>query len=126
MNSELSVDIDNMDKNLGYLSYYGEKPKSGWLLNYFSEKNEFSVWSTTCYFVDNDSENFKITLPHYPSFIIEYEDDILNIEEYIKRKYEGAIFSTEIIEKFNLKEFNHLVKPPKNFFKVFFRSEVFF
>lgn len=112
-----------LDQEFGYFDFYDFIPKDGWLLNYHSYKNENNAWKVAIYFVDDNCENFKIALNHYPSLIVETSGDILSVEDYLKKKYEGFIETTMMISKIDLKEFNHLNKTPKNFLKIYFKTE---
>jgi len=112
-----------LDIQFGYSSYYGSEPRKGWLLNYHTHKDELTSWKVTLYFVDEFGGNFKAAVSVFPSFTVEFKDDAYSIEEYFRRKYEGKIQSTEIIEKIDTKEFNHLNKPPKKFIKISFTTD---
>lgn len=112
-----------LDLQFGYEQYYDSKPKLGWLLNYNIERNDLTNFRVVLYFVDDFSNNFKVILPFYPSILVECREDVYSVEEYIKKRFEGNVFKIETVEKINTKEYNHLNKPPKQFLKVYFKTE---
>lgn len=126
MNEAVLKEEDLLDHQFGYVPYYGHRPQLGWLLNYHSFKDERLCWQVAMYFVDEHSSNFKVSCPFFPSFLIECRGDLLDVEEYIKRKYEGAVHLVETVERVDVKEYNHLSKPPKKLLKVHFRSDTGF
>lgn len=112
-----------LDIQFGFTNYYAKDSKTGWLLNYYVFKDHFSAWKVTKYFVDNNSNNFKTTCTFFPTLLIECENDLLSTEEYLKKKYEGLIQNTEIIEKVDISEYNHLNKEPKKFIRVYLKTD---
>ncbi|ELA42787.1 uncharacterized protein VICG_00102 [Vittaforma corneae ATCC 50505] len=115
-----------LDLQFGYDFYYGFEPKHGWLLSYSIEKNKNDSLNVTFYFVDEFSNNFKVQVPYFPSIIVECKEELSSVEGYLKKRYEGCIQSTEVVEKIDVKEYNHLNKPPKKFLKLYFRTETSF
>lgn len=113
-----------LDLQFGYDFYHDFSPKLGWLLSFDIVKNKYDSLEATLYFVDEFSNNFKIQLSFFPSIIIECKDDLNSVEEYLRKRYEGQLHSIEIIEKIDVKEYNHLHKPPKKFLKIYFRTEI--
>lgn len=126
MESENILQEDIHDLQFGYEPYYDFKPKLGWLLTYNLTKNQADQCLGTLYFVDEFSNNFKITLPHYPSLLIEVKSEYYGVEEYIRKRYEGNIQEIQIVERIDSKEFNHLNKAPKQLIKVYFRTDTSF
>lgn len=123
MSEAVLKEEDLLDCQFGYTPYYGHEPRLGWLLSYSSSKDECSCWQVAMYFVDEHSSSFKVALPFFPSFLVECRGDLLDVEEYIKKKYEGAVHLTEIVERVDVKEYNHLNKPPKKLLRISFRSD---
>lgn len=115
-----------LDLQFGYDFYYGFEPKHGWLLSYNIEKNRNDCLDVTFYFVDEFSNNFKVQVPHFPSMVVECKEELSSVEEYLKKKYEGSIQHTEVVEKVDVEEYNHLNRPPKKFLKLYFRTETSF
>lgn len=112
-----------LDLQFGYELYNGFQPKQGWLMSYNIKKEADDSLKATFYFVNEIANNFKIEIPFFPSLIVECKKEINGVEEYLRRKYEGHIHNTEIVERVDVKEFNHLNKPPREYLKVYFRTE---
>lgn len=113
-----------LEAQFGFSCFYDSVPKLGWLLNYHIEKNYYNEVSVSLYFVDENTKNFKIILPYYPTFLVECpRNGLSDVEEYFMKKYEGKIRSTESVHRNDVTEHNHLNKPPKNFVKIYVRTE---
>ncbi|KAM0681544.1 DNA polymerase epsilon catalytic subunit [Glugoides intestinalis] len=124
---EQQIVQDNLlDLQFGYDHYYGNKPKAGWLLSFNIEKNNDDCMKIVLYFVDEDSNNFKINIPFFPSLLIECKDALTDVEEYIKKRFESGVHNITVEERIDTLEHNHLNKPAKKLLKLYFRTEVSF
>lgn len=121
---EQQIIQDNLlDLQFGYECYYDNKQRTGWLLSFNIEKNTDDCMKIVLYFVDEDSNNFKISLPFFPSLLIECKDSLSDVEEYIKKRFESGIHKISIEERIDTLEHNHLNKAPKKLLKLYFRTE---
>lgn len=117
---------DVYDVQFGYEQYFDNRNKIGWLLNYNILKNDQDQFVGTLYFVDDFSRNFKVLLPFSPSLLVEVKNEYHGVEEYFRKKYEGAIHNIEIVERIDSHEYNHLNKSPKKFLKIYFKTDTSF
>lgn len=107
----------------GYDFYHGFETKLGWLLSYNIERDREMALHVTFYFVDEFSNNFKIRVGFFPSLVVQCKEDLCSVEEYLKRRYEGSVERSEVVERIDVKEFNHLNRPPGKYLKLYFRTE---
>jgi len=123
MDNSILVQKSLLDLQFGYEPYHDFIPRQGWLLSYDIQKEPDDSLQVTFYFVDELSNNFKIETAFFPSIIVECAEETNSVEEYLRKRYEGCIQNIEVVEKFNVKEFNHLNRPPREYLKIYFRTE---
>lgn len=90
-----------------------ESPKEGYLLHFEIIDNQATL------FFHSDM-NFSVTLPFYPSFLIE-SMNAEGCENFLKKQFD--IKNIEMVKKIDLSEFNHLCLPNKNLLKVYFVNQ---
>jgi DNA polymerase epsilon subunit 1 len=87
---------DALDAACGFPLYREGPPKLGWLINYnacaVEDKEAQRVASAVaCYFMCQDGGMFKCKLAFAPYFYLQVKGDReLEVEAYLRRKFEGA------------------------------------
>ncbi|KAF3934297.1 hypothetical protein ABW19_dt0205260 [Dactylella cylindrospora] len=98
----------SIDEKMGFARYEAGPKKVGWLINMHStavedEKIIGGKAGVDFYFIDDDGGSFKATLLYDPYFMIAckmgYE---IEVEEWLRRKFEGLIKSTTRVVKEDL------------------------
>ncbi|KAL0266116.1 UNVERIFIED_CONTAM: hypothetical protein PYX00_011832 [Menopon gallinae] len=104
----------------GYVPYYEQEQRRGWLLNHQVTADGTGALFSRLYFID-EKGGFTCTIPYFPSFLVEAgQPDV--VEEYLKKRFEG-VYLTETVERTDTSTFNHLNMPTKTFVKVYFYTE---
>ncbi|TBU03206.1 catalytic subunit A of DNA polymerase epsilon [Hamiltosporidium tvaerminnensis] len=116
---------NSLEEQFGFLSYHDFEERNGWLLNYVVTQDIDTSSRVKFYFVDAQKQNFSISIPFFPSLILE-TDEINFLEEYLRKKYEGEIECTEIISRMDINIYNHLSLKPGNYLRIYFKNEIFF
>ncbi|KAK9238698.1 hypothetical protein V1525DRAFT_431564 [Lipomyces kononenkoae] len=117
-----------IDIAMGFDLYEAGPPKVGWLINMHStvvqdSEGSDGIAAVNYYFLGEDGENFKATLKYDPYFLIGCKAGFeAEVEEYIRRKYEGLVKTTSRIVKDDLDMPNHLVGYKKTFIQISFAN----
>ncbi|KAK9328195.1 hypothetical protein V1520DRAFT_346727 [Lipomyces starkeyi] len=118
----------DLDSAMGFDLYEAGPSKVGWLINMHStvmqegDGND-GIAAVKYYFLGEDGENFKATLKYDPYFLIGCKGGLeAEVEEYIRRKYEGLVKNTSRIVKDDLDMPNHIVGYKKPFIQVSFAN----
>ena len=106
---------NSIDEHMGFARYESGRKKVGWLCNMHSTSVEDSKIpggraAVDYYFLEEDGGTFKATVEYDPYFLIAVRrGKEAEVEEYVKRKFEGAIKGVRRIEKEDLSMPNHLL-----------------
>ncbi|CAJ1979167.1 unnamed protein product [Sphenostylis stenocarpa] len=86
------------------------------------DENSYKVYSCIdLYFVTQDGSSFKSKFRFRPYFYVATKDKMeMDVEAYLRRRYEGQIADIEIIEKEDLDLKNHLSGLRKSYLKLSF------
>ena len=104
-----------IDERMGFPRYESGRKKVGWLCNMHSTALEDSRVpggraGVDFYFLEDDGGSFKATLEYDPYFLIAARrGKEAEVEEWVRRKLEGAIKSVRRLEKEDLSMPNHLL-----------------
>ena len=105
----------SIDEHMGFSRYDSGRKKVGWLCNMHSTALEDSKVpggraGVDYYFLEDDGRSFKATVEYDPYFLIAVKrGKEAEAEEWVQRKFEGAIKSVKRIEKEDLSMPNHLL-----------------
>ncbi|KAJ8101542.1 hypothetical protein POJ06DRAFT_195900 [Lipomyces tetrasporus] len=117
-----------IDITMGFDLYDAGPAKVGWLINMHStvvQEGEGSdgVAAVNFYFLGEDGENFKATLKYNPYFLISCKPGLeTEVEEYVRRKYDGLVKTTSRVIKDDLDMPNHITGYKKTFIQISFAN----
>ncbi|KAK4760568.1 hypothetical protein SAY87_005461 [Trapa incisa] len=119
---------EELESKLGFGLFSEGEKKLGWLLTFATSSWEDTETSKvfSCidlYFVAQDGTSFKSKFKFRPYFYAATKDKMeMDVEAYLRRKYESQIVNIEIIEKEDLDLKNHLSGLRKSYLKISFDS----
>lgn len=117
-----------LEAKLGFELFTEGEPRLGWLLSMASSSFEDEDASKTfscvdLYFVCQDGSTFKSKFKFAPYFYVATKEKMeLDVEAYLRRRYEGQIADIEIVDKEDLDLKNHLSGLYKTYLKVSFNT----
>ncbi|XP_010242612.1 PREDICTED: DNA polymerase epsilon catalytic subunit A-like [Nelumbo nucifera] len=117
---------EEFESKLGFDLFTEGEKRLGWLLTFASSswEDEDTNKTYSCvdlYFVSQDGSTFKSKYKFPPYFYAATKDKMeLDVEAYLKRRYEGQISDIEIVEKEDLDLKNHLSGLRKSYLKISF------
>lgn len=106
---------NSIDERMGFTRYDAGKKKVGWLCNMQTtvledSKIPFGRAAVDYYFLEDDGGSFKATVEYDPYFLIAVRRGReAEVEEWVRRKFEGAIKDVKRIQKEDLSMPNHLL-----------------
>ncbi|KAK6349869.1 DNA polymerase epsilon catalytic subunit [Orbilia brochopaga] len=118
----------SIDEKMGFARYESGPKKVGWLINMHSTAMEDDnilggKAGVDFYFIDDDGGSFKATLLYDPYFLIACKGGFeIEVEEWIRRKFEGLVKSTSRLTKEDLQMPNHLLGYKRTFIKIAFNN----
>eukprot|EP00897_Mesotaenium_endlicherianum_P006205 jgi/Mesen1/5612/ME000282S04761 len=99
-----TTEDDELERKMGFELYTKPDPRLGWLMN-----------------MSTDGSMFKSQVKFQPYFYIATKGKVeLEVDAYLRRKYEGLIANIQIVEKEDLDMKNHLSGRRRTFLKVSF------
>eukprot|EP01018_Ginkgo_biloba_P017404 Gb_06608 [translate_table: standard] len=117
---------EELEAKLGFDLFTEGEPRLGWLLSLASssfedEDNDKTFSCVDLYFVSQDGSTFKSKYKFAPYFYVATKEKMeLEVDAYLRRRYEGQIADIEIIEKEDLDLKNHLSGLRRTYLKVSF------
>ncbi|KAK9460210.1 uncharacterized protein V1516DRAFT_679244 [Lipomyces oligophaga] len=126
--STLSSIEQEIDVKMGFDTYDVGPSRIGWLINMHSTvideaEGDNALAAVNYYFLDENGDNFKVSMKFDPYFLIGCRaGKEADVEEYLRRKYEGLIKKTVQIVKDDLSMPNHLVGNRSVFIKLLFTN----
>ncbi|GJM85088.1 hypothetical protein PR202_ga01509 [Eleusine coracana subsp. coracana] len=117
---------NSLESRLGFAPYTDGERRLGWLLSFSSssweDEDTGKIYSCVdLYFVSQDGSTFKVKYKFRPYFYAATKDKMeLEVEAYLRRRYEGEISDVEIIEKEDLDLKNHLSGLKRKYLKLQF------
>uniref|UniRef100_A0ACD5XVC0 Uncharacterized protein n=1 Tax=Avena sativa TaxID=4498 RepID=A0ACD5XVC0_AVESA len=115
-----------LEGRLGFLPYTEGDRRLGWLLTFspssWEDEDTGKIYSCVdLYFVSQDGSTFKVKYKFPPYFYAATKDKMeLEVEAYLRRRYEGEIADIEIVEKEDLDLKNHLSGLKRKYLKIQF------
>lgn len=119
---------NRIDEGQGFERFEAGKKRVGWLCNMHSTSIEDSKVpggraAVDYYFIGDEGETFKASVEYQPYFLIAVKKGKESeVEEYVKRGYEGLVRGVERVEKEDLKMPNHLLGYRRTFLKLTFAN----
>lgn len=117
---------EQLESRLGFDLFTEGDKRLGWLLTFSSssleDQDTHKVYSCIdLYFVCQDGSTFKAKYKYRPYFYAATKDKMeMDVEAYLRRRYEGQIADIEIIQKEDLDLKNHLSGLRKSYLKISF------
>ncbi|XP_062083133.1 DNA polymerase epsilon catalytic subunit A-like isoform X2 [Humulus lupulus] len=117
---------EELEAKLGFDIFSEGDKRLGWLLTFASSSSEDQdtrkVYSCVdLYFVSQDGSTFKTKYKFRPYFYAGTKDQMeMDVEAYLRRRYESQIADIEIVEKEDLDLKNHLSGLCKSYLKLSF------
>ncbi|KAL3518505.1 hypothetical protein ACH5RR_021094 [Cinchona calisaya] len=117
---------EQLESRLGFDLFTEGDKRLGWLLTFASssweDQDTHRVYSCVdLYFVCQDGSTFKAKYRYKPYFYAATKPKMeIDVEAYLRRRYEGQIADIEIIEKEDLDLKNHLSGLCKSYLKISF------
>ncbi|KAK1354606.1 DNA polymerase epsilon catalytic subunit [Heracleum sosnowskyi] len=117
---------EKLESKLGYDLFTEGDKRLGWLLTFSSssweDEETRKVYSCVdLYFVCQDGSTFKSKYKFRPYFYVATKDKTeMDVDAYLRRRYEGQIADIEIVDKEDLNLKNHLSGIRKTYLKISF------
>ncbi|KAK1431332.1 hypothetical protein QVD17_07789 [Tagetes erecta] len=121
----LSAD-EKLESKFGFDVFTEGEKRLGWLLTFTSssweDQDTQNVYSCVdLYFVCQDGSTFKVKYKFRPYFYAAVKDDMeREVDEYLRRRYQGQIADIQRVEKEDLDLKNHLSGLQKTYLKISF------
>ena len=125
---EATRSAHTIDESMAFARYDSGKKKVGWLCNMHStamedEKIPGGRAGVDFYFLEEDGGSFKATVEYDPYFLVAVKRGReAEVEEWCRRKLEGAIKGTKRVEKEDLQMPNHLLGYRRTFLQLNFAN----
>ncbi|KAL2635827.1 hypothetical protein R1flu_007306 [Riccia fluitans] len=120
---------DALEAKLGFDIFTEGERRLGWLLNMASssmqdqEDNSKSYSCVNLYFMCQDGSTFKSQVKFQPYFYLGTKKNTeLEVDAYLRRRFEGQIASIQVVEKEDLELKNHLSGLRHTFLKISFNT----
>ncbi|KAI9594971.1 hypothetical protein BDF19DRAFT_465848 [Syncephalis fuscata] len=120
--------MDTIDERMGFYRFQEGPPRLGWLINMHptlvrDKDNPSGRAGVDYYFLEEDGNTFKATIVSSPYFLIGCKPGSESeVEDFLKKQYEGTIEHIEQVNKEDLNMPNHLLGLKRTFIKLSFRS----
>ncbi|ODQ63222.1 DNA polymerase epsilon catalytic subunit A [Nadsonia fulvescens var. elongata DSM 6958] len=107
--------VDKLDSQMGFERYEAGPNKVGWLINMHStiikSEEAFGGYSgVDYYFLDDEGGSFKSTVKFDPYFLLCCKPGSeADVEEFLRRKFEGILKKIAVYDKEDLQLPNHLL-----------------
>lgn len=117
-----------IDEGQGFERFDAGKKRVGWLCNMHSTSIEDSKVpggraAVDYYFIQEDGGTFKASVEYDPYFLLAVKKGKeAEVEEWVKRGFEGLVKGVERVEKEDLKMPNHLLGYRRTFLKLAFAN----
>ena len=116
---------EELDAKYGYQRHRKSTERVGWLFNFqateFLDDSKRFVAAVEFYFIGEDNEKFKATVPFQPYFYLATKDGTeRDVISYLTRKYQGKITKADVLEKEDMDLKNHLIGLKRAYIKLCF------
>ncbi|KAI9804136.1 MAG: DNA polymerase epsilon catalytic subunit [Sarcosagium campestre] len=105
----------SIDEKMGFARFDSGRPRVGWLCNMHSTTLEDDGVpggraAVDFYFLQDGGESFKATIEYEPYFLVAVKRrQEAEVEEWIRRKFEGLVKNVKRVDKEDLQMPNHLL-----------------
>ncbi|KAI8837763.1 hypothetical protein BJ741DRAFT_603225 [Chytriomyces cf. hyalinus JEL632] len=105
---------DSLDASMGFERFAEGPPRLGWMVNMVETIARTPECATghaaiDCYFLEEDGASFKVTILYEPYFYLVCKPGTEpDVEDFIRRSFQGLISSIATMQKEDLKLPNHL------------------
>ncbi|EFN52544.1 hypothetical protein CHLNCDRAFT_26745 [Chlorella variabilis] len=114
---------------LGFALHTDGPDRLGWLMNMNQSQkvdkesgHAFSV--VNCYFMCQDGGMFKAQVEYAPYFYLQVKDDLeMEVDSWLRRKFEGALKEVEVVQREDLDLKNHLSGIQRKLLKLTFWNQ---
>lgn len=118
---------NELDRKFGYEPLRDSSIHLGWLINMHPSdamnEEKRLVSSVDFYFVQEDGNRFKVTMPFQPYFYIATSKDTeREVASFLSKKLSGRLAAIDMVEKEDLDLANHLVGIQATYLKLRFHS----
>lgn len=119
---------EELESKFGFDLFTEGEKRLGWLLTFTSsswedQENNRLYSCVDLYFVSQDGSTFKSKYKFSPYFYAATKEKMeMDVEAYLRRRYEGQISEIEIVEKEDLDLKNHLSGLRKSYLKILFET----
>jgi DNA polymerase epsilon subunit 1 len=119
---------NSIDESMGFARYDSGKKKVGWLCNMHSttiedENVPGGKAGVDYYFIGENGDTFKATLEYDPYFLLAVKrGKEAEVEEWIRRAFEGLVKGVKKVEKEDLSMPNHLLGYRRTFLQLSFAN----
>ncbi|KAF3099881.1 DNA polymerase epsilon catalytic subunit [Orbilia oligospora] len=119
---------NSIDEKMGFPRYEAGPKKIGWLINMHStaiedENNIGGKAGVDFYFIDDEGGSFKATVLYDPYILIACKAGFeMEVEEWMRRKFEGLVKSLSRLTREDLQMPNHLMGYRRIFIKIDFHN----
>lgn len=106
---------DAIDERMGFIRLDQGESRQAWLVNMHTtllpdDHHPSGKSGVDYYFIEDDATMFKVTIVYQPYFLVGcYAGTESVVEEWLKRRFEGLVYSVERKQVDDLKLANHLV-----------------
>ena len=121
----MTENLEDLELQFKFQEYLFSDKVEGYIFNYQLITGDILPSYGKIYFISKDIQNFFIKVPFYHSLLIECIN-ISDVQEYLKIKYAEGYHHYELVERFDIEEYNHLNKPKKMFLKVFIKNQAIY
>lgn len=122
-----TIQNDSIDGKYGFAKYKDPVERCGWLINMrateIQDDDKKLISAVDYYFIQDDGERFKVSLPFRPYFYIAAKKGTeRELATYLNKKFTGMIAAIETLEKEDLDLPNHLTGLKSKYIKLSFHN----
>ncbi|KAG8329998.1 hypothetical protein J6590_073656 [Homalodisca vitripennis] len=122
-----SLENDSIDSKYGFDRVKDYQERTGFLINMHSteilDEDKRLVSAVDYYFIQEDGNRFKVSLPYSPYFYILTKKELTQeVSAFISKKFSGSVLSVENVTKEDLDLPNHLIGLKQQYLKLTFPS----
>eukprot|EP00899_Mesostigma_viride_P020528 jgi/Mesvir1/28477/Mv15897-RA.2 len=125
---EKQAEKDALEEAMGFVDFKGGEDRLGWLMNITTssvenEETQRTMSALNCYFMCQDGSTFRAQVVYPPYFYVRTKPGTeLEVEAFLRRKFEGSLREIEHVEKEDLDLKNHLSGLRRPLLKLSFAS----
>ncbi|PRW20477.1 DNA polymerase epsilon catalytic subunit A [Chlorella sorokiniana] len=126
---EVKEDNHAAEAALGFPLHTDGPDRLGWLMNMnqsqkVDKESGQALSCVNCYFMCQDGSMFKAQVEYAPYFYLQIKDDLeMEVDSWLRRKFEGALKEVEIVHREDLDLKNHLSGLQRKLLKLTFWNQ---